>query len=89
MAEEKAQNELKECTFKPMIVACQHSRRVSDIYESLYEEATRKMSKERQAKSSVDWEYEKSASECTFKPNLSKPDLLKMTSRKPLISIAS
>lgn len=37
------------------------------------------MSKERKGKSTLEKEYEKESSECTFKPNIKKPDILKMT----------
>jgi len=37
------------------------------------------MSRERKGKSTIEKEYEKESPECTFKPNIKKPDILKMT----------
>jgi hypothetical protein len=44
----------------------------------LYEESKR-LSKERKDKTTAEVEFERSVKECTFKPNLEKPDILKLS----------
>lgn len=97
-AEEKVKRELESCTFKPIIsghsssIVQPASRRTnSDIHEMLYEDATRRLSRERKGKSTLDVEFEKGAAECTFKPNTQKPNILNLTltHRQPLSALKS
>jgi len=62
------EKEMKECSFRPRINKT--ARSSNDRCKELY-----KLTKKKEDKSAIDYEYERNSEQCTFKPDIKKPEV--------------